>query len=830
MVETFPPFKKTDTSYFHSFKKVTETLVMKNPPLSAGGRTSLAVYYTADANSSEYVSKCIDRNQHPGIVEAVRPIVSLIGVRRALFTKESAHLYYIMDYANSGSLDKYMLVEDKVILPEKTVIAFIQQVARQLGRFEAEGVYHGELTPGNVLVHMGSSLGEPEFRICGFGHYLRKDRTFYEDPNNNAYLDPRTILDPEKQLNISADIWSLGILAYQLATGSLPFLAKRSLEDTAEEFLNFQPSLRISPEMNHFLSRCLARSPVERITLKDIPFQPLFVPVRESLDPYVVHWDRRLGFGAFAEVFLCTRKDSPSSRYAIKILNPLENLPDDRQKMLLLGEIAILAKLRSCPYAIRLVDYFKHRTKAESGTGYEERVNLVLEMCDGADLEAYWRGQPLTESELPNELRFVAHSLASALRALHSMSIIHRDIKLKNLLVQLDPNTRRMGGVKLADFGASKQAAAAESWVGTANYIAPEVFDRIYTSKIDVWSYGVTLFTSVYGKLPQREEAPGDAVKNSARIVYPAKALIPVPEDLIDLIKRCLVPEPEKRLSMDQVLSHSYFSSLPIAVLPTVPSTYDVCSQPIFKSPGYSINRVTYAPGQGKEPVQLTAKIFSEPLIVPSRPELDRACIELIKLRACQDIFKLHHCFQVSNKLYLILDNTFGETLEDRVRNHYDNVGLPEATFRSFGRSLVGAVSYLHSLGRFHGNVSTRSVLICYDGGDMHAKLAGIYDSVQELWPSKAGEELKSDVIIPALSRMSIVSTVNSMVHTSEETAGKDVRDLGEVLYFMAFGTKEGWPTKFPEGHEQVVRLLGKCLAKGTKASEIADDPLFADM
>merc|ERR1719230_500696 len=88
-----------------------------------------------------------------------------------------------------------------------------------------------------------------------------------------------------------------------------------------------------------------------------------------------------------------------------------------------------------------------------------------------------------------------------AINYLHSRDIVHRDIKLENFLYEHKDSEH----LKLIDFGFSKiwqpNTKMAAS-CGTLAYVAPEVLRQSYTSKCDMWSFGVTIFIVLLGYLP----------------------------------------------------------------------------------------------------------------------------------------------------------------------------------------------------------------------------------------------------------------------------------------------------------------------------------------
>lgn len=92
----------------------------------------------------------------------------------------------------------------------------------------------------------------------------------------------------------------------------------------------------------------------------------------------------------------------------------------------------------------------------------------------------------------------LANQTLAALVFLHEQGVIHRDIKPSNILCVTPDH------YKLADFGVSREIAPMLSRQGTAEYMAPEVYDlRPYSYPVDIWSVGVVLLECLFG-LPNR--------------------------------------------------------------------------------------------------------------------------------------------------------------------------------------------------------------------------------------------------------------------------------------------------------------------------------------
>lgn len=195
---------------------------------------------------------------------------------------------------------------------------------------------------------------------------------------------------------------------------------------------------------------------------------------------------KMLGRGAFGKVCLGMHKLT-RKLVAIKSINK-EYLSEEKQKNKIMHEVGILMRLNRHPNVVKLFETFE--------TG--RHILLVMELCAGGDLLNYVRKRKKLEED---SAKYLFKQLIEGLGYLHSKNILHRDIKLDNILLD------GKGMVKIADFGVSKQVRPGEvmrEQCGTPAYIAPEIIrDRGYSGfKADLWSAGVVLYAMLYGTVP----------------------------------------------------------------------------------------------------------------------------------------------------------------------------------------------------------------------------------------------------------------------------------------------------------------------------------------
>ena len=136
--------------------------------------------------------------------------------------------------------------------------------------------------------------------------------------------------------------------------------------------------------------------------------------------------------------------------------------------------------------------------------------------------------------------------MVSGLHYCHSKGILHRDIKLDNILLSAD------GEVKICDFGVSKVIRRGEiltEQCGTPAYIAPEILkDRGYEGfGVDIWSAGVVLYAMLYGIVPFRANNMNELQKMIIRADYMLQDCIS--KEARDMLNGLLEKDPAKRLN-----------------------------------------------------------------------------------------------------------------------------------------------------------------------------------------------------------------------------------------------------------------------------------------
>jgi serine/threonine protein kinase len=179
---------------------------------------------------------------------------------------------------------------------------------------------------------------------------------------------------------------------------------------------------------------------------------------------------------------------------------------------------------------------------------------IAMEYCGGGDiLHLIKKKKRLAETEAKDYFRQIIIGLAHC----HSRSVLHRDIKLDNILLDND-----MKCAKICDFGVSKiigRGHKIKEQCGTPAYLAPEIIeDNGYEAFFpDLWSLGILLFAMVCGTVPFKAKTLPELHDLILKGEFSLKEY-DVTDDFEDLVRKMLVTNPYKRITIPEILAHQW--------------------------------------------------------------------------------------------------------------------------------------------------------------------------------------------------------------------------------------------------------------------------------
>ncbi|XP_073697312.1 serine/threonine-protein kinase Chk2 [Garra rufa] len=264
------------------------------------------------------------------------------------------------------------------------------------------------------------------------------------------------------------------------------------------------------------------------------------------------HIARKIGTGVCGEVKLAIEKET-CKKVALKTINKHDFPSIGTATRNAEREIEILKKIDH-PCLIKTEDFYQT----------EDSYYIVLEYVEGGELFGRIKAKKQLEEEIA---KLYFYQMLKAVEYLHNNGIIHRDLKPENVLLASHDDICL---IKITDFNQSKileESSLMKTLCGTPTYLAPEVFTHAatvgYTKAVDYWSLGVLLFICLGGYPPFNTECSTMSVRE--QIINGHYRFIPsqwkkVSNEAKDLIKKLLVVDPEKRLSVEEALAHPWLN------------------------------------------------------------------------------------------------------------------------------------------------------------------------------------------------------------------------------------------------------------------------------
>ncbi|WP_437321812.1 protein kinase domain-containing protein [Sorangium sp. So ce385] len=508
--------------------------------------------------------------------------------------------YSVMQLLQGETLDHLLNRKGSLSQPEAARIG--RDVADALVLLHASQIVHGSLTSWNIFMHRDSEQKEVVTKVLDAGLGERPplfDNLLMAKEEAAAsvmYMSPEQIRG-RQEVDHRADIWAVGIIMFEMLTGARPFAGAKVSEAIAKIMTGEIPRLdqsgqRIAGRLADVVACCLQPNREKRFAsagdlalaldgfteaparshnvgspgLPDVAGSPQTGRASEPASPTPAppsvaapaldlgqgspkpgdviddryHLIRPLGEGGMGSVW--SAEDVRLKRdVAIKLLSrSLAESVDLRRRFE--REAIAAARLRS-PHIVTIHDY---------GFDSRGRPYIVQDLILGRDLRGILEAE--TQLERGRAAR-LAIQACTALDAIHSEGLIHRDIKPGNLLI-----TKISGGhehLMLVDFGIAKAVDGVREGVntttgvvlGTPHYMSPE---QIHSGddvdkRTDIYSLGATLYETLSGRKPFSGDV-STILQNKLLFVPPPLASVAnVSPAMNAVIMRCLDPDRKNR-------------------------------------------------------------------------------------------------------------------------------------------------------------------------------------------------------------------------------------------------------------------------------------------
>ncbi|KAK4504108.1 hypothetical protein PRZ48_005023 [Zasmidium cellare] len=285
-------------------------------------------------------------------------------------------------------------------------------------------------------------------------------------------------------------------------------------------------------------------------------------PIKKGVKDF--NFGRTLGEGSYSTVLAATDRQN-LKEYAIKVLDKRHIIKEKKVKYVNI-ERDTLNRLTEHPGIVRLYYTFQD----------ERSLYFVLDLASGGELLGVLKKLGSFDIECT---RFYGAEILDSVAYMHSRGVIHRDLKPENVL--LDSNMH----VKITDFGTAKilpdprpngrnvtgepsgdptdgaETDRAVSFVGTAEYVSPELLrDKNACKASDLWAFGCIIYQLLAGRPPFK--AANEYLTFQKILALDYSFPDGFPEDARDLVERLLVLEPSNRLPVEHIKSHRFFDGM----------------------------------------------------------------------------------------------------------------------------------------------------------------------------------------------------------------------------------------------------------------------------
>ncbi|KAG5724526.1 Serine/threonine-protein kinase MARK2 [Termitomyces sp. T112] len=244
-----------------------------------------------------------------------------------------------------------------------------------------------------------------------------------------------------------------------------------------------------------------------------------------------------------------------------------------------------------------------HVTQMYEVIATESYIWIVTELCSGGELFDYLVEKGRLSEE---ETRLIFGQLCLAVAYLHERGIVHRDLKLENVL--LDERCR----VKLGDFGFTREyekGSFMETFCGTTGYASPEMLEgkKYQGPEVDVWSLGIILYCLLTGTLPFDDDDEGVMRQMIIEADFEDPDWLSI--ESRNLIKGILQKDVSARLTIPQILSHDWFKTRKL--------TYEIDSQ----QPDSVFSSASSMMSPSASPLVTTSEFTSTPTTPDETPD-----------------------------------------------------------------------------------------------------------------------------------------------------------------------------------------------------------------
>ena len=465
------------------------------------------------------------------------------------------------------------LCDKKELNPEE-IYEILNQLNNSFEIMKKNQILHRALRPENILIKYNNKE-RTEFTVklkltedCCTLHDLTNNLSSLAISENRRTYAPE-ILEGGKYTKYAqeCDLWSIGIIIYFLKFKKYPFNGKTK-KDILNQIKNIE-TIELkkieNSDLNDLFKKLLEIDPRKRITWEKYFEHPFFRKRKDFRKFYEINENKVLGNVDFRVIYEAIDKKTKEKK-AIKVISkrrlvdyinreldtPRPVTEEDMKPYInrFLNEVnhmkILQGSLNENKNTVIFVEYFKTN----------EEFAIVMELCTD-NLSSY-----ITNKEIDiDTIHEILTQLNNSFKIMVENNILHKAIKLENILINYESNNTKKFIIKLKitdDTELKNDSTKIEETkiISDLNIYAPEILNNeIYTDKSELWSLGILIFYLYHKKFPFE----GDSIEEKLENIKKGIKINTNYKEFDDLITKLLISDPSKRLSWDEYFNHKFF-------------------------------------------------------------------------------------------------------------------------------------------------------------------------------------------------------------------------------------------------------------------------------
>ncbi|RGB31479.1 kinase-like domain-containing protein [Rhizophagus diaphanus] len=525
------------------------------------GRGSSGVVSRAVRKNKFFALKTFDKDKTAQIVRELK-LHKLVNLHENIlrfygYTKIDTDAVYqmnkyclVLEYADSGTLNTY-LNEHFNELDWNDKFRLALQLANAVSHLHDNNIIHCDLHANNILIH------QKTVKLADFGLSKRISNEISSEESNETndifgvipYIDPKCFSNKNYELNKKSDVYSVGVIMWQISSGHKPFrnnyydirLSTEISNGLREKTINGTPV-----EYSDLYKDCWSYEPVERPNIQEV------VIILDQLKTKLTYKKTLLRVNKIDSKDLANPKigksDDRRGEFIVKkiykgqevacksISNNKEEMKTDSKSQRLLE---ILIKISECKYILRFY-----------GISTVENHNvMVFEWAELGNLRQLYLEKQI---QWHCKVRIVL-GICRGLTFLQENGILHNDLKCKNILMaeSLEPKIYNFESVRYScDENTTNPVAD-----NKLHWIAPEILTASpYTIQSEIFSFGMLFWELIFEKIPYKGWEAGkirDHVINGGREKFLFETSTPeiYKKGFKKIISETWKKEPQERIS-----------------------------------------------------------------------------------------------------------------------------------------------------------------------------------------------------------------------------------------------------------------------------------------